>query len=46
MRIVSEISKSEAMGSLIARPRLVLGAVIFFAGTTLLLTEALKMIYR
>lgn len=46
MRIVSEIKKSEAMENFLARPRLALRAVIFFAGTTLLLTEALKVIYR
>jgi hypothetical protein len=46
MKLVNEIKKSEAVESFIARPRLALGAMIFIAGTTLLLTEALKVIYR
>jgi len=46
MRIVSEIKNSEAMTSFLGRPRFALGALIFFAGTTLLLTEALRVIYR
>ena len=46
MKFVAEITKSEAVESFIARPKLALGAMIFIAGTTLLLTEALKVIYR
>jgi hypothetical protein len=46
MKLVNEITKSVAVESFIARPRLALGAMIFFAGTTLLAAEALKVIYR
>jgi hypothetical protein len=46
MRIFNEITKLPAMESFLARPRFVLGAMIFLAGTTLLLTEALKVIYK
>lgn len=46
MRIIREINKSEAMDNFLARPRFALGVTIFFAGAILLLTEALKMVYR
>lgn len=46
MRIISEITQSEAMASFLARPRFALGATIFFAGTMLLLIEAIKTLYR
>lgn len=41
MRTIKEIIKSEAMERFISRPKFVLGAILFFAGTTLLLTDAL-----
>ncbi|SDO16692.1 hypothetical protein SAMN05444505_11625 [Pseudomonas syringae] len=46
MRIISEITHPEAMASFLACPRFALGATIFFAGTMLLLIEALNTIYR
>lgn len=46
MRIISEITLSEAMASFLARPSFALGATIFFAGTTLLLIEAINTLYR
>lgn len=46
MRVISEITRSEAMASFLARPRFALGVTIFFAGSTLLLIEALKTMYR
>lgn len=46
MRIIREITTSDAMENFLGRPRFTLGATIFLAGTTLLLTEALKVIYR
>lgn len=46
MRIISEITQSEAMASFLARPSFAPGATIFFAGTTLLLIEAINTLYR
>jgi hypothetical protein len=46
MKVVGEIRSSEAMEHFLARPRLALGALIFVAGTALLVTEACKVFYR
>jgi hypothetical protein len=46
LRIGGEIAKSKGMEHFLARPRFALGVAIIFAGTTLLLTDALKVIYR
>lgn len=45
MRLVREIIQSKVLVNFAASPRLTLGALIFFAGTTLLLIEAIMTAY-
>ncbi len=46
MRALAEIKNSQAVSSFVARPRLLLGLVIFSAGITLLTVEAASTLYR
>ena len=46
MRDLAEIKNSLSVSSFVARPRLLLGLVIFSAGITLLTLEAASTFYR
>lgn len=46
MRTIDEIRNSQAVSNFLARPRIILGVVIFCAGVTLLTVEAASTLYR
>jgi hypothetical protein len=46
MRAMDEMKSSVAVANFIARPRLMLGVMIFCAGVTLLTVDAASTLYR